>query len=185
MTNELNFVYTIPQFFDKRGFFCEIYETSRYREVGINELFVQDNHSRSKKNVLRGMHFSKNFSQAQMLTVITGRIFDVVVDVRRGSPTFGKWFGAELGEDGPTQVFMSQGFAHGFCVLSDFADLHYKVTQKYDPEDEGGLLWNDPDVGISWPVEFPIISERDKKFPTLFSLQMAENYLDFPTSNRQ
>jgi dTDP-4-dehydrorhamnose 3,5-epimerase len=155
---------------DERGLFCEIYESSRYKEIGINEIFVQDNHSRSKKNVLRGMHFTKRNFQAQILSVITGRIFDVVVDVRRGSPTFGKWFGAELGEGGATQVFISYGFAHGFCVLSDFADLHYKATHKYDPEDEYGLSWNDPDVGIRWPLEAPIISKRDINFPRLLAL---------------
>ena len=148
---------------DARGFFLETFEEKRYREHGISEAFVQDNHSRSSRNVLRGLHFTKNKPQAQLLTVVRGRIFDVVVDVRRHSPTFGKWFGAELGDDGPCQIYMPHGFAHGFCVLSDWADLHYKVSQRYDPQDEGGLVWNDPEVQIAWPIAHPIVSSRDSK----------------------
>lgn len=152
---------------DDRGFFLETFEEARYREHGVVESFVQDNHSRSAKNVLRGLHFTKNRSQAQIVTVMRGRIFDVVVDVRKGSPTFGKWFGTELGEGAPAQVYMPHGFAHGFCVLSDWADLHYKVSQRYDPHDEGGLLWNDEDVKIEWPIADPIISLRDRRHPKL------------------
>jgi dTDP-4-dehydrorhamnose 3,5-epimerase len=152
---------------DERGFFLESYQLERYRSVGITEEFVQDNHSRSAKNVLRGMHFTKNNPQAQILTVMRGKIFDVVVDVRKGSPSFGIWFGTELSDEGPRQIYMPHGFAHGFCVLSDFADLHYKVSAKYDPKDEGGLRWNDPDVGIVWPVKNPAVSDRDQKHPLL------------------
>jgi dTDP-4-dehydrorhamnose 3,5-epimerase len=152
---------------DDRGFFLETFEEARYREHGVAESFVQDNHSRSARNVLRGLHFTKNRPQAQIVTVMRGRIFDVVVDVRKGSPTFGKWFGTELGEGAPTQVYMPHGFAHGFCVLSDWADLHYKVSERYDPSDEGGLLWNDEDVKIAWPVVDPIISPRDRRHPKL------------------
>jgi dTDP-4-dehydrorhamnose 3,5-epimerase len=153
------------RFGDARGFFLESYEEERYRAAGIDEQWVQDNHSRSAKNVLRGLHFTKRKAQAQLLTVMRGRIFDVVVDVRRASPTRGRWFGTYLSDDGVCQVYMAHGFAHGFCVLSDFADLHYKVTQRYDPHDEGGLRWNDPDVGIEWPIREPIVSDRDQAHP--------------------
>jgi dTDP-4-dehydrorhamnose 3,5-epimerase len=141
----------------------ETFEASRYHDFGIRENFVQENHSRSEKNVLRGLHFTKKEPQAQIVTVMSGRIFDVVVDIRRDSPSFGKWFGVELGENGPSQLYMPHGFAHGFCVLSDRADLHYKVSQRYNPEDEGGLLWNDESVGISWPVSDPVLSPRDQQ----------------------
>ena len=152
---------------DKRGFFLETFEEERYREHGIGETFVQDNHSRSAKDVLRGLHFTKTRPQAQIVTVMRGRIFDVVVDVRKESPSFGKWFGVELGECGPSQMYMPHGFAHGFCVLSDWADLHYRVSQRYDPQDEGGLLWNDRDIGIDWPVMDPVVSSRDQCHPKL------------------
>lgn len=151
------------RFEDARGFFLESFEQEKYRELGIVEEFVQDNHSRSRKNVLRGLHFTRNRPQAQIVTVMRGKIFDVVVDIRKGSPTFGKWFGAELSDEGPRQVYMTHGFAHGFCVLSDYADLHYKVSQRYDPSDEGGLIWNDGEVKIDWPINDPIISARDQR----------------------
>ena len=152
---------------DDRGFFLESFEKARYLALGINEDFVQDNHSRSKRDVLRGLHFTKTKPQAQILTVMRGRIFDVVVDLRRESKTFGKWFGTELSDVGQRQIYMAHGFAHGFCVLSDFADLHYKVDQRYDASDEGGLLWSDPAIGIDWPVDKPIISSRDQSHPLL------------------
>ncbi|RLS97966.1 MAG: dTDP-4-dehydrorhamnose 3,5-epimerase [Planctomycetota bacterium] len=148
---------------DDRGFFLESFEQERYREMGITEEFVQDNHSRSRKNVLRGLHFTRNRPQAQIVTVMRGKIFDVVVDIRKDSPTFGKWFGTELSDEGPRQIYMAHGFAHGFCVLSDYADLHYKVSQRYDPSDEGGLIWNDGEVNIDWPIKAPFISVRDQK----------------------
>lgn len=151
------------RFEDARGFFLESFEQERYRALGIIEDFVQDNHSRSRKNVLRGLHFTKHGQQAQIVTVMRGRIFDVVVDIRKGSPTFGKWYGTELSDEGPRQVYMAHGFAHGFCVLSDYADLHYKVSQRYDPSDEGGLIWNDGEVRIDWPIKDPVISARDQK----------------------
>lgn len=158
------------RFEDARGFFLESFEQGKYRALGIAEDFIQDNHSRSRKNVLRGLHFTRNRPQAQIVTVMRGRIFDVVVDIRKGSPTFGKWFGTELGDEGPRQVYMAHGFAHGFCVLSDWADLHYKVSQRYDPGDEGGLIWNDSDVKIDWPVKDPVISERDARHHALLAL---------------
>lgn len=150
------------RFEDTRGFFLESFEQERYRALGIAENFVQDNHSRSRKNVLRGLHFTRNRPQAQIVTVMRGRIFDIVVDIRKDSPSFGKWFGAELSDEGPRQVYMAHGFAHGFCVLSDWADLHYKVSHRYDPNDEGGLIWNDDEVNIVWPIKEPIISARDQ-----------------------
>lgn len=160
-------VITPRRFEDSRGFFLEHYHRERYRAHGIADEFVQDNHSRSAKGVLRGLHFTVKRPQSQLLTVMRGRIYDVVVDMRPGSPTFGRWFGTELGGDGPQQVYMAPGFAHGFCVLSEIADLHYKVSQLYDHGDEGGLLWNDPAVGITWPLEAPIISPRDAAYPRL------------------
>ncbi len=155
---------------DQRGFFIESFQAERYREKGIVDQFVQDNHSRSRRGVLRGLHFQIKQPQAQIVTVIRGRIFDAAVDLRRGSPTFGRWYGVELGDEGPRQLYMAPGFAHGFCVLSDFADLHYKVSGVYDRGDEGGLLWNDPDVCISWPIVTPIVSERDSAYPALQQL---------------
>ncbi len=155
---------------DSRGFFLESFEKERYRRFGIEEDFVQDNHSRSLRHVLRGLHFTRKRPQAQILTVIRGHIFDVVVDLRSGSTTFGNWFGTELRDEGPRQIYMTHGFAHGFCVLSDYADLHYKVSQCYNPSDNEGLRWNDPDVNIAWPVATPIISERDKLHPLLNSV---------------
>ena len=157
-------------FADERGFFLESFQRPRYRELGIEGDFVQDNHSRSVKGVLRGMHFQVKRPQAQIVTVIRGRIFDAVVDLRPGSATFGKWFGTELSDSGPRQVYMAPGLAHGFCVLSDVADLHYKVTRTYDAHDEGGLSWNDPDVGIQWPIDPSSVGARDAAFPRLRDL---------------
>ena len=125
-------------FRDERGFFLESFQQARYREAGIADAFVQDNLSRSSKGVLRGLHFQVRRPQAQIVTVVRGRIFDAVVDLRRNSATFGRWFGTELSDDGPRQIYMAPGFAHGFCVLSDIADLHYKVSSLYDAEDESG-----------------------------------------------
>lgn len=155
---------------DERGFFLETFEKARYRDHGVNEVFVQENHSRSAKNVLRGLHFTRTKPQSQIVTVMRGRIFDVVVDIRKGSTTFGKWFGTELSEDGPSQLYMPHGFAHGFCVLSDWADLHYMVSERYDPQDEGGLLWNDEFIGIVWPVSDPITSLRDLRHCKLIEI---------------
>ena len=153
---------------DDRGFFLETYQEERYHQAEITDKFVQDNHSRSSKGVLRGMHFQVKNPQAQIVTVMRGKIFDVVVDLRKKSKTFGQWHGVELSENNKVrQVYMAPGFAHGFLVLSDFADLHYKVSGMYDPTDEGGLLWNDPDIAIEWPGDSFIISQRDSDFPLL------------------
>jgi dTDP-4-dehydrorhamnose 3,5-epimerase len=160
-----------PRLFgDQRGFFLESYQRARYVEAGIADTFVQDNLSRSAKGILRGMHFQVQRPQAQIVTVLRGRIFDVAVDLRRKSATFGRWFGVELSDDGPRQLYMAAGFAHGYCVLSDVADLHYKVSRTYDPGDEGGLLWNDPAVGIVWPIEPTGIAPRDAAYPRLADL---------------
>lgn len=158
-------------FKDDRGFFLEIYQEERYHRAGITDKFVQDNHSRSSKGVLRGMHFQVQRPQAQIVTVMRGKIFDVVVDLRKTSKTFGQWHGVELGRNNKVrQVYMAPGFAHGFLVLSDFADLHYKVSSMYDPTDEGGLFWNDPDIGIKWPDDDYIVNQRDSNFPKLNEL---------------
>lgn len=161
-------------FLDERGFFLETYQDERYHDVGIFDVFVQDNQSRSAKGVLRGMHFQVKRPQAQIVTIMRGKIFDVGVDLRPDSSTFGKWYGTELSDSGTRQIYMAPGFAHGFCVLSDWADLHYKVSRRYDAHDEGGLHWNDPDVGILWPNIAPIIAERDNSFPKLMDLLPAQ-----------
>jgi len=163
-------------FQDDRGFFLETYQKERYREAGITDYFVQDNQSRSKKNILRGMHFQIKHPQAQIVTVMRGHIFDVGVDLRQNSKTFGQWFGVELSDDRKQrQVYMAPGFAHGFYVLSDYVDLHYKVTEFYNPDDEGGLLYSDPDIGIIWPNVKVNVHKRDAKYPCLS--QIADDQL--------
>ena len=153
---------------DGRGFFLETYQEERYHQAGITDNFVQDNHSRSVKGVLRGMHFQIKKPQAQIVTVMQGEIFDAVVDIRKESKTFGKWYGVRLNAHSQQrQVYMPPGFAHGFCVLSDFADLHYKVSGQYNSNDEGGLNWSDSKVGIVWPDSNFHIKQRDKNFPFL------------------
>jgi len=155
---------------DERGFFLESYQLKQYEDSGITDLFVQDNHSRSARHVLRGLHFQVKQPQSQIVTVIRGCIYDVVVDLRQTSSTFGEWFGIELSDEGTRQLYMPPGFAHGFCVISDWVDLHYKVSQFYDPLDEGGLHWDDPDIGIVWPIAKPRVSKRDASFPKLKSI---------------
>ena len=170
-------------FCDDRGFFLESFQAERYRKSGIGDVFVQDNHSRSRQGVLRGLHFQIKRPQAQIVTVIRGRIFDAAVDLRLGSATFGRWYGVELSDEGPRQLYMAPGFAHGFCVLSEFADLHYKVSRLYDHADEGGLIWNDSEVGIRWPIEEPIVSSRDGGYPSL--RQLDGSRLPHLASNHQ
>jgi dTDP-4-dehydrorhamnose 3,5-epimerase len=157
-------------FRDERGFFLESFQLERYRAAGIEDVFVQDNHSRSNGGVLRGLHYQIKSPQAQIVTILRGRVFDVAVDLRPGSPTFGRWFGTELSDAEPRQVYMAPGFAHGFCALSDVADLHYKVSRIYNASDDGGVLWNDPDLGIQWPVSAPQVVARDAAFPRLREL---------------
>lgn len=155
---------------DERGFFLESFHAERYRGAGITDTFVQDNHSHSRRGVLRGLHFQVRCPQAQIVTVMRGRIFDVAVDLRPGSASFGRWYGVQLSDEGPRQLYMAPGFGHGFCVLSEFADLHYKVSRLYDHADEGGVVWNDRDIDVRWPIENPIVSLRDGAYPTLRQL---------------
>jgi len=161
-------------YIDERGFFLETYQFSRYAEIGIVDKFVQDNQSRSSKGVLRGLHFQSSKPQSQLVTLIRGRIFDVCVDLRSDSNTFGKWFGIELSDNGPRQLYMSPGFAHGFCVLSSWADLHYKVTEEYDSQDDSGVHWNDPDIAIKWPIKEPLVGIRDNKYTNLRDLPISK-----------
>ncbi len=137
---------------DSRGYFTETYNKRDMREHGLNMEFVQDNQSMSVKGVLRGLHYQIKYPQGKLVRVIKGRVFDVAVDLRKGSKTYGKWFGVELSEENKKQFYISEGFAHGFLVLSDVAEFCYKVTDFYHPDDEGGLAWNDPDIGIDWGV---------------------------------
>lgn len=160
-------VFSLSKFEDNRGFFLEKYHIERYSSFGINDNFVQDNHSRSNKDVIRGLHFTINNPQSQLMTVMSGEVFDVVVDVRVGSKTFGQHKSFILSDKGPQQIYMSNGFAHGFCVLSDTADLHYKVSKFYDHDDEFGIAWDDEDININWPSVNPEISPRDLLHPKL------------------
>ena len=155
---------------DDRGFFLETYQEDIYKAAGITDKFVQDNQSRSIKGVIRGMHFQVNRPQAQIVTIMRGLVFDVGVDLRQNSPTFGRWHGVELSDTGQRQVYMAPGIAHGFCVLSDLADLHYKVSRFYDPDDECGMVWNDSEVNIDWPSITPLIHQRDATYQTLSQL---------------
>jgi len=153
---------------DERGFFVESYKYSDFARAGIKKHFLQDNYSRSEKNVLRGLHYQKNpRAQGKLMRCLKGRIFDVAVDIRIGSPTFGRWIGLELSEDNNLMLYIPPAFAHGFVVLSDFAEILYKCTEEYSFEHEKGILWNDPDIGITWPVQNPIISEKDRRHPPL------------------
>ena len=157
-------------FGDSRGFFKETFQAQRYREAGIEHDFVQDNHSRSQKGVLRGLHFQLTKPQGKLVSCSQGAVFDVAVDVDPLSATFGQYVGIELTEDNHRQMWIPPGYAHGFCVLTDTADFQYKCTDYYDPSDEGGLIWNDPDVAIEWPIEQPLLSDKDVKLPTLKDL---------------
>jgi dTDP-4-dehydrorhamnose 3,5-epimerase len=151
---------------DDRGIFAETYKLSDFHAAGIIETFVQDNLSRSRQNALRGLHFQRPpFAQAKLLQVTRGEIFDVAVDLRQGSPTFLRWHGVRLSDQDRALFYVPAGFAHGFCVLSDEADLTYKVSAEYTPESEGGIIWNDPDIAIEWPVENPVVSGRDARLP--------------------
>jgi len=163
-------------FGDERGFFLETFQADRYRDqAGIDLPFVQDNHSRSAKGVLRGLHFQKTKPQGKLVRVVRGEVFDVAVDIRRGSPTFGQWEGVILSEENKRQFWVPPGYAHGFVVLSDVADFEYKCTDYYDPSDEGSLAWNDPDVGITWPLDKldsdPQLSAKDMDAGSLASLR--------------
>jgi dTDP-4-dehydrorhamnose 3,5-epimerase len=152
---------------DARGFFKETYRASRYAEAGIPTNFVQDNLSRSVKNTLRGLHFQEPQGQGKLVFCVRGAVWDVAVDIRKGSPTFGCWTATELTEDNHRQLWMPPGFAHGFCVLTDTADFGYKCTEEYRHEFDRGIAWDDPDIGIKWPVDEPLLSAKDQKQPRL------------------
>ena len=158
-------------FGDERGFFLETFQAIRYeQEAGIDLPFVQDNHSRSARGVLRGLHFQKTKPQGKLVRVVHGEVYDVAVDIREGSATFGEWEGVTLSEDNKKQFWVPPGFAHGFVVLSDTADFEYKCTDYYDPSDEGCILWSDPDLDISWPIANPVLSTKDKSAKRLVDL---------------
>ena len=158
-------------FGDKRGFFLETFRQDALQQAGINVTFVQDNHSRSTQGVLRGLHYQLKQTQGKLVRVTSGSVFDVAVDVREGSPTFGQWYGAELNEENMRMMYVPPGYAHGFVVLSESADFLYKCTDYYHPESEQGIAWNDPDIGIEWPIEAlsseVSLSEKDKTNPFL------------------
>ncbi|MBW9223433.1 dTDP-4-dehydrorhamnose 3,5-epimerase [Methanothermococcus sp. SCGC AD-155-E23] len=158
-------------FGDERGFFMETYKKSDFERAGIKGEFVQDNHSKSRYGVLRGLHYQKGpYTQAKIVRCIKGVIYDVAVDLRKNSPTFGKYIGVILSEYNKYMLYVPRGFAHGFLVLSGEAEVVYKVDNEYAPDYEGGLIWKDPDVNIPWPIEDPILSEKDQKWPTLREL---------------
>jgi dTDP-4-dehydrorhamnose 3,5-epimerase len=157
-----------PQVFgDERGFFVETFSRDQWAELGADTGFVQHNHSRSAKDTLRGLHFQTSPGQAKLLRCARGSIFDVAVDLRRGSPTYGQWEGHVLDDEKHRQLFVPVGFAHGFCVLSEVADVSYLVSSVYDPETEAGIRWDDPEVGVEWPTGSPLLSARDKEAPLL------------------
>ena len=158
-------------FSDDRGFFLESFKISEFVSNGINIKFVQDNISHSVSGVIRGLHFQKNpKAQAKLVTTVKGEIFDVAVDIRKNSPTYGKWISEILSEKNHNLLYIPEGFAHGFCVLSKEADVYYKVSNEYSPKDEDGIIWNDPDLNIEWPIPKPIVSSSDSKLPSFENL---------------
>ncbi len=161
-------------FGDARGYFVETYNENDFKEAGINVIFVQDNQSGSKKGVLRGLHFQKEFPQDKLVRAISGEVYDVAVDLRPGSKTYGKWYGVLLSAENKKQFFIPKNFAHGFLVLSETAEFAYKCSDFYHPNDEGGLIWNDPDIGVQWPIPEGMeltLSEKDQKWPGIKSLK--------------
>ena len=159
-------------FEDKRGYFLETYHYERFQSAGLDANFVQDNLSFSKQGTLRGLHFQVTKPQTKLVQAVTGDIFDVAVDIRPESPTFGKWSGVLLSEENNRQLFIPGGFAHGFCVLSESAHVAYKCSDYYNPEDEGGILWSDPTIAIDWPVKEPTLSVKDQQYPFLTDLKL-------------
>lgn len=162
-------VLVTPRVFgDARGFFVETYKRSEFAGAGITEYFVQDNCSRSSKHVLRGLHYQKSpAAQGKLVRCLSGRIFDVAVDIRRGSPTYARWVGVELSGENRQMLYIPPAFAHGFVVLDEMAEIMYKCTQEYSPENDRGILWSDPEIGIEWAVADPILSEKDRALPLL------------------
>jgi len=163
-------------FGDSRGFFYESFQGTRYAEAGIPGPFVQDNLSRSVRGTLRGLHFQEPKAQGKLVQVLRGAVWDVAVDVRRGSPRFGRWVAVELSETTPRQLWIPRGFAHGFCVVSDSAEFFYKCTELYAPECERSIAWNDPAIGITWPVGSPILSAKDAAAPRLADAPVLPTY---------
>jgi dTDP-4-dehydrorhamnose 3,5-epimerase len=158
-------------FGDERGFFVETFQAERYRaQAGISAAFVQDNHSRSKRGVLRGLHLQKQHPQGKLVRAARGEIFDVAADIDPRSPTFGRWVGLTLSDTNHRQLWIPPGFAHGFLVMSEVADFEYKCTDYYHPQSETGVIWNDPDLAIAWPIAEPTLSEKDRQLPTLAQL---------------
>ncbi|MFH1025198.1 MAG: dTDP-4-dehydrorhamnose 3,5-epimerase [Nitrospirota bacterium] len=165
------------RFVDTRGFFMETYKYSDFLRNGIQEHFVQDNYSRSVRGVLRGLHYQRNpHAQGKLVQCIRGKIFDVAVDIRKGSPTFMQWISTELSEENNRMFYVPPGFAHGFVVVSEIADVIYKCTKEYSPEDDRGIIWNDPDIQIQWPIQEPVLSEKDSRHPLL---RDADNNFEF------
>ena len=161
-------------FEDPRGYFLETYHAKKYADAGILGPFVQDNFSRSIRGTLRGLHYQRTHAQGKLVCAAEGIVFDVAVDIRPGSPTFGKWFGAELSAANKRQLYIPPGYAHGFCVLSEVAAFSYKCTDFYVPQDEGGLLWNDPAIGISWPLSNPLLSAKDQAYKCLVDIPLTD-----------
>lgn len=169
------FIIDVKSYGDNRGYFMETYKDSDFKEAGLDYSFVQDNQSSSRKGVLRGLHFQKTHPQAKIVRVLKGEVFDVAVDLRKDSPTYGQWVGVVLSEENKRQFMIPRGFAHGFVVMSEYAEFAYKCDELYHPEDEGGIMWNDPAIGIDWPdVGDLILSEKDKFHPSL-----AESKIEF------
>lgn len=161
-------------FGDERGYFMETYNEEEFHKAGLTMKFVQDNESKSSKGVLRGLHFQRKFSQGKLVRVTKGEVFDIAVDLRLGSPTYGQWAGAHLTEENKTMFYVPEGFAHGFLVLSEEAVFNYKCTNLYAPEYDGGVRWNDPEIGVEWPLEGigePLLSEKDTKLPFLSEIR--------------
>jgi len=155
-------------FQDERGFFMETYKYSEFAAFGIKERFVQDNHSKSRRGVLRGLHYQNPpRGQGKLVRAISGEVYDVAVDIRQGSSTYGRWVGAVLSEDNKRMLYIPEGFAHGFMALSEVAEVLYKTTEEYAPETEAGIIWNDPMIGIKWPIEKPILAPKDAQWPVL------------------
>jgi dTDP-4-dehydrorhamnose 3,5-epimerase len=164
-------------FGDDRGFFMETYRVDAFRDIGISDAFVQDNHSRSARGVLRGLHYQEPNAQGKLVRCTRGAIFDVAVDIRRGSPSFGRWFGLELSDANKFMLWIPPGFAHGFCALEDDSDLVYKCTKLYDAPSDRSILWNDPAIGIEWPIAEPVLSDKDANAPRLNEASVLPIYL--------
>ena len=157
----------VPKFGDLRGFFMETFHAEKFSVGGISAIFIQDNHASSQKNILRGLHYQLKFPQGKLIRCIQGEILDIAVDIRKSSPTFGQWVGEILSSENARQLYVPPGFAHGYVVRSDNAEVEYKCTELYHPDDEYGILWNDPAIGIGWGIKNPILSEKDKQQPLL------------------